>query len=227
MKKEFELLTAAMEYVPKWGFTQKAVAMACSDGKASLGFNGNLIGALYKDNVEHELAWTHLRNCRERLASKELLDRLDAARYTDAFGNERQTTEMDRAKWLVKERLLMNAPIRGRLTELMAILVQPACWGKSLEELHQLSDDVAFYAGDRSTDFAWYSKRMAFSAVYLQCEAFMSKDTSQDFVNTLAFVDARLDEVDKLGSAYNDVEEWGIFNAWSVVNLVRSQIVKG
>ena len=53
---------------------------------------------------------------------------------------------------------------------------------QSLDELHNLSDDIAFYAGDTSNDFAWYSKRLGFSSIYVSSEVFMLQDTSKDSI---------------------------------------------
>lgn len=99
--------------------------------------------------------------------------------------------------------------------------------GLSLEELHNLSDDVAFYAGDMSNDLAWYAKRLLFSSIYVKSELYMLQDSSADFQKTKEFVESSVKSVETMGNSYNAVEEWSMFNAISLVNLIKSQVARG
>ena len=94
-------------------------------------------------------------------------------------------------------------------------------------ELHALADDIAFFAGDESNDFAWYTKRFGISTIYVGAELFMMQDSSSGFKATYNFVDGKVDELRNLGAGYNNVEQWTLFNAVSLVNLIKSQLTRG
>ena len=48
----------------------------------------------------------------------------------------------------------------------MAIKAYPNNLSSSLERFATMVDDIWYYAGDRSTDFNWYTKRGILAAVY-------------------------------------------------------------
>lgn len=57
----------------------------------------------------------------------------------------------------------------------MAVKAFPLNIPSALENLALLVDDIWYYAGDRSTDFNWYTKRALLAALYsstgvLPCE---------------------------------------------------------
>jgi ubiquinone biosynthesis protein COQ9 len=106
-------------------------------------------------------------------------------------------------------------------------MIQPMNFMTSMRELHNLSDDITHYAGDRSIDFAWYSKRASISGLFIQSELFMINDKSADFQDTYEFVDSKLKEIETAAYAYNSIEEWVFFNAVSIVNIVKSQLARG
>lgn len=208
---ESKLFDGALAYVPTMGFSKKALEQSSKD----MNLLPN-VGALTSNSGDpvHELVLYHLK--KSRMALIPLREQL-----------KELPNESDRLKHLVKQRLMMNEPIVKHLPKAISYLTFPGNVTKSMEELHNLSDDISFYAGDRSNDFAWYSKRMAISGVYVQSELFMSQDKSPGFQNTLKFVDDRLNEVETAGWVYNCVEEWGIFNAWSALNGFKSIVMRG
>ena len=53
-------------------------------------------------------------------------------------------------------------------------------------------DAIWHAAGDRSTDFAWYTKRGVLTAVYSSTLLFWLRDGSEDDAATLAFLDRRM-----------------------------------
>ena len=52
------------------------------------------------------------------------------------------------------------------LFQAMAIKAYPNNLSSSLERFATMVDDIWYYAGDRSTDFNWYTKRGILAAVY-------------------------------------------------------------
>lgn len=92
----------------------------------------------------------------------------------------------------------------------------------SLRELHLLSDEIWFLAGDKSVDTSWYTKRATLSTIYAATEVFQTTDQSTDGKDTEAFLDRRLEESRVLGSAVRNLGEWASFQGVAAVNLARS-----
>lgn len=205
-----KVLDKALTYVPSLGFTKQALEKASGD----MGLLPNVAALTSNGDPVHELVLHHLK--RSRMGLIPLREHLTG-----------MPSELERVKYLVKQRLMMNEPVVDHLAQAISYLTFPGNITKSMEELHALSDDITFYGGDRSNDFAWYSKRMALSGVYVQSELFMSQDKSHGFQATLKFVDDRLEEVDKAGWIYNCMEEWVVFNAWSALNGWKSIVMRG
>jgi ubiquinone biosynthesis protein COQ9 len=92
----------------------------------------------------------------------------------------------------------------------------------SLKELHALSDEIWYLAGDTSVDTSWYTKRASLAAVYASSELFMTTDTSKNFAATEEFVNRRLEDVQKLGGTIGGLGQFVGFWAGSSLNLARS-----
>lgn len=108
----------------------------------------------------------------------------------------------------------------------LAIMAQPSYVAPSFAELARLADEIWYLAGDMSVDGSWYTKRATLSAIYSATEVFMTQDTSKDFVETEQFLDARLADNMKVGSAIGTFSQWADYSAHSVVNVLRSKGVR-
>jgi ubiquinone biosynthesis protein COQ9 len=67
-----------------------------------------------------------------------------------------------------------------------------------LKALAKTADAIWRAAGDRSTDFNWYTKRALVSAVYVATVAYWLNDKSDGFQDTWTFLDRRIDTVLKV-----------------------------
>lgn len=211
------LLSKAIEHVPTLGFSRASIDAAVQD----LGYLDSIqsvVTASSTHSPEYSLVLFWLKSQRQKLYDEVLNPKLDFHAVKD---------EYDRVLYLINKRLLYNEPIIGLLSEALAQLVVPYNWGTSLEELHNLSDDVAFYAGDMSNDSAWYAKRLLFSSIYVKSELYMLQDSSDNFERTRQYVDSSVASVKAAGASYNAVEQWTFFNAISLVNLIKSQLARG
>jgi ubiquinone biosynthesis protein COQ9 len=92
----------------------------------------------------------------------------------------------------------------------------------SLKELNALSDEIWYLAGDTTVDFSWYTKRASLAAIYASSEMFMTTDKSNGFSETRAFVDRRLEDTQKMGSAVGGFPQYLGFWAANSVHLARS-----
>ncbi len=97
-----------------------------------------------------------------------------------------------RVRAIVALRLAQNRPYKEAVRRAVAILALPrhvrlvaACTGRTV-------DAIWHTAGDRSTDFTWYTKRAILTATYTATLLFWLRDGSEDDAATLAFLDRRL-----------------------------------
>lgn len=105
-------------------------------------------------------------------------------------------------------------------------MAQPTYVPASLAELARISDEIWFLAGDTSVDTSWYTKRASLSSIYAATEVFMTQDTSKDFAETEQFLDARLEDVMKIGGFLGALSEWAGYTGRSAVNVLRSKGVR-
>lgn len=92
----------------------------------------------------------------------------------------------------------------------------------SLREIHALSDEIWYLAGDTSVDTSWYTKRASLAAIYASSELFATTDTSPNYTATEEFLDRRLEAVQEAGSTITGLSQFVGFWAGSSLNLARS-----
>ncbi|RLV90574.1 Ubiquinone biosynthesis protein COQ9 mitochondrial [Spathaspora sp. JA1] len=214
---ESKILTKALEYIPRYGFKSGSITKAIRELDYPDSIQSVITSNPNGNSPEFQLTLHWLKSKRQELNNYALED--------PEFNSI--SDEYERVAKLIKTRLMMNSPIIDHLQSGLSQLVVPYNMPQSLEELHNLSDDIAFLAGDFSHDFAWYAKRAGFSTLYVNSELYMLQDTSANFKKTNKFVDEKVLGIKQFGTAYTSVEEWGLFNAISLVNLVKSQLVRG
>ena len=81
---------------------------------------------------------------------------------------------------------------------------------KSTNYLWQAADTVWIAAGDTSTDYNRYTKRLLLIAVMKSTLSFWLNDTSVDYSATWAFLDRRINDVMRIGKGINVVKTVGI-----------------
>jgi len=107
----------------------------------------------------------------------------------------------------IEIRLRMIVPYLDTWPKAMAIQTLPQNAPTAWSNLLNIADEIWYHAGDRSTDFNWYTKRLSVAGIYKTSEIFMLQDKSLDLQDTMAFVDRRLDEVVALGSSKQTMEK--------------------
>jgi len=97
-----------------------------------------------------------------------------------------------RVRAVIALRLALNRPYKEAVRRAVAVLalqrnarVAAACTGRTV-------DAIWHAAGDRSTDFSWYTKRLILTAVYAATLLFWLRDSSEGDAATLAFLDRRM-----------------------------------
>ncbi|EGV61527.1 ubiquinone biosynthesis protein COQ9 [Yamadazyma tenuis ATCC 10573] len=217
-KLENKLLTKSLEYIPQFGFSDQCISEAIKQMQYPDSIRSILTASFSGHSTELQLMVHWLKTQRQALDSE--VNSPDSQLHSI-------TDEYERASFLINKRLSYNIPIIDKLSGGISQLLVPYNMSFSLEELYNLGDDIAFHAGDASIDFAWYAKRLSLSMVYVSSELYMVQDKSADFVNTKKFVEDKVKNIDHLGEAYENIEQWAFFNAISAFNLVKSQVSRG
>jgi ubiquinone biosynthesis protein COQ9 len=96
---------------------------------------------------------------------------------------------------LLATRLDIMAPDREALRRAMAVMAMPQNLPKAARIGWRTADRMWRLAGDTATDFNHYTKRMILSAVYGSLLAVFVNDDSEDFADSRAFLDRRIDNV--------------------------------
>jgi ubiquinone biosynthesis protein COQ9 len=96
---------------------------------------------------------------------------------------------------LIATRLEIAAPDREGQRRALAIMAMPQNIATATRIGWRSADRMWRMAGDTASDFNHYSKRMTLSAVYASTLAVFVNDESEDFADTRAFLDRRIDNV--------------------------------
>ena len=116
------------------------------------------------------------------------------------FTPERLSTLKIREKIraLIWRRLEIMAPAREAVRRALAMLAMPQNIPLALRIGWRTADGMWRIAGDTSTDFNHYTKRMTLGAVYGSTLLVWLDDKSEGWVETAAFLDRRIDDVMKI-----------------------------
>jgi ubiquinone biosynthesis protein COQ9 len=101
----------------------------------------------------------------------------------------------DRITALITTRLEIAAPDREGQRRALAIMAMPQNLVAAARIGWRSADRMWWLAGDTATDFNHYTKRMTLSAVYASTLSVFVNDESEDFAETRAFLDRRIDNV--------------------------------
>jgi ubiquinone biosynthesis protein COQ9 len=96
---------------------------------------------------------------------------------------------------LLATRMEIMAADREALRRAMAIMAMPQNLAKATKIGWRSADRMWRLAGDTASDFNHYTKRMTLSAVYGSLLVVFVNDDSEDFADSRAFLDRRIDNV--------------------------------
>jgi ubiquinone biosynthesis protein COQ9 len=98
-------------------------------------------------------------------------------------------------------RLEIIAPWREAVRRALSVLALPRHAPLGLRLLYETVDGIWYAAGERATDFSFYTKRVTLAAIYAATLLYWLEDSSPDFSDTRAFLERRLSEVAAIGKA--------------------------
>ncbi|XP_051975828.1 ubiquinone biosynthesis protein COQ9-B, mitochondrial-like isoform X1 [Xyrauchen texanus] len=193
-----QILTSALEFVPQHGWTVEAIAA----GAETLGLSAASTGMF--NNGAGDLVLHFVAQCNAHLAET-LGEQHNQVQLGQA--DPKKTAEF--LKDAVETRLRMLIPYIDTWPQAMSILLLPHNIPDSLKHLSTMVDDIWYYAGDRSTDVNWYTKRAALTGIYNTTELVMVQDSSTDFEETWAFLDNRMKDVVNMANTAKQVQATG------------------
>jgi ubiquinone biosynthesis protein COQ9 len=101
----------------------------------------------------------------------------------------------DRIATAERARLRVLEPHREAVRRALAVLALPQNMAMGLILLYRTVDAIWYVAGDRSTDFNFYTKRGLLAGVHAATTLYWLDDRSEGGGDTAAFLDRRLAEV--------------------------------
>ena len=106
-----------------------------------------------------------------------------------------------RIKRALALRFEVVAPWREAVRRALSVVALPPHAVLGMRLLYDTVDGIWYAAGDASTDFSFYTKRATLAGVYTATLMYWLEDRSDDFADTIAFIDRRLADVARLGEA--------------------------
>ena len=179
-----KILDAALLHVPFDGFSIRSLNAAVKDA----GIDGGLL-ALAFPRGGIDLARSYSRRC-----DKRMLEALEASDLKSLKIRERIATA-------IRTRLSLASSEREVVRRLVQTFALPHHLADGLEALYQTVDAMWQAAGDSATDFNFYTKRMTLAAVYSATVLTWLNDTSEDCVQSWAFLDRRIEDVMRIEAA--------------------------
>ena len=176
-----KLLRGTLPHVAFDGWSDRAL----KSGAADVGIPQQTARALFPDGGAEmiELHSQLLDNEMERLL---VAEGTSEKRVRNRVGNA------------VKVRLALAAEDREAVRWAVTYLAIPGHSALSARILYRTVDLIWRCAGDKATDWNFYSKRGLLLGVYASAALFMLQDDSPDCVETAAFVDRRITDVMRL-----------------------------
>lgn len=176
------LLVATLAHVPFDGWGRAALRSAAKD----LGMDPVLAFNAFPGGESELIAAFSAWADRRMLAELEQRD-LAAMRVRDRVGEG------------VRVRLRLLEPHREAVRRALSFLALPQNGPLGLKCLYRTVDAIWYAAGDRSTDYNFYTKRLLLAGVYASTQLYWLNDRSEDRAPTWAFLERRIDEVLKIG----------------------------
>ncbi|XP_014886871.1 ubiquinone biosynthesis protein COQ9, mitochondrial isoform X2 [Poecilia latipinna] len=192
------ILTAALEFVPLHGWSMEAI----SAGAEAVGLSSASTGMF--TNGAGDLVLHFISQCNSKLT--EIL----AEQHNEVqLGQAEPKKTADFLRDAVETRLRMYIPYMESWPQAMSILLLPHNIPDSLKHLSTMVDDIWYYAGDRSTDMNWYTKRAVLTGLYNATELVMLQDSSPDFQDTWTFLDNRIQDVTNMAVTAKQMQSTG------------------
>jgi ubiquinone biosynthesis protein COQ9 len=199
-----KLLEAFLKHVPSEGWTSAALTAALRQTKLTRAEADRLFPQGITDIID---------------AFGAMIDAaMDQAIKTHR-GYDRLRTR-DKVTFAVRARLEALAPHREAFRRLMGYYAMPLHAPHAIQRFYKTVDRIWAAAGDTSTDYNFYTKRVLLGGVFKATLIFWLNDESPRHEATWDFLDRRIGDIMKLGKSLSLLKE---FRPDEIVNFVRDK----
>lgn len=182
-----QFIQTMLRHVPFDGWSDKAMQMAGDD----LGLSQAEIACLFQRGLMDLV----------EIGSDDI-DRQMVARFMESPDLDVETMPVHlKIRELLLARFEVLHPNKEAVRKMLAFLAQPAHAKLANKLLYKTLDRIWRAAGDRATDFNFYTKRAMLGAVYGSTMLAFLDDDTPDMQKTRAFLDRRLADVAKIPKA--------------------------
>ncbi|XP_053970470.1 ubiquinone biosynthesis protein COQ9, mitochondrial-like isoform X2 [Hylaeus volcanicus] len=182
-----KILSASLEFVHDLGWSHQAI----SAGAESIGYPGVIHGLF--PNRGADLVQHFYSTC-----NSELNTMLKERALTNQESPKEKKTFESQIRDAVETRLRMVIPYKKTWPQALALMTLPPNVPMSLANLLTLVDDICYYAGDRSVDINWYTRRVVLAGIYKTTELYMLQDNSEDHKHTWKFLENRIKDATQI-----------------------------
>ncbi|TMW82523.1 hypothetical protein EJD97_005726 [Solanum chilense] len=172
--EEARVLSASLSHVLRLGWTETAMIAGARD----VGVSPSIVGSFPRK--EAALVEYFMDECLERLID-----------IIESRNDLKNLIPSERVAKLVRIRLEMQAPYISKWPQALSIQAQPLNVPTSFKQRAMLVDEIWHAVGDDANEIDWYVKRTVLGGIYSTTELYMLTDSSPDFRDTWAFLDAR------------------------------------
>jgi ubiquinone biosynthesis protein COQ9 len=176
-EKRRALIEAMLPEVPFDGWSRLALGAAA----AETGIDASEAATLFHTPRDLVQGFSHWAD--DRMLDALETENLEAMRIRDRVATAERT------------RLRVLEPHREAVRRALAVLALPPNMAMGLILLYRTVDAIWYAAGDRSTDFNFYTKRGLLAGVHAATTLYWLDDRSEGGADTAAFLDRRLAEV--------------------------------
>ena len=180
-----ELMFATLPHVAFDGWSQTAIQAGAADAglDAATAFNAFPGGAA--ELIEAFSAW----------GDRRMLEELEKRDLSTMRVREKIAAA-------VRCRLELLLPHQEALRRGLAFFALPPNGALGLKCLYRTVDAIWYAAGDDSTDYNFYSKRLLLAGVYSSTLLYWLNDKSEGHADSWAFLERRINEVLKIGGRF-------------------------
>lgn len=201
------ILENALKFVPELGFTTEAI----NKGVVETGLSSAATNGIFRNGSFDLIDYFYKKSNK------------DLSIYLEGLVEEGVVTKKNEfIRLAIIHRLKLTQPFIKHWPQAMAVMTfNPSFAITAIENLLRLCDEIWYQAGDNSVDFNWYTKRLTLAGIYKSTEFFMIQDTSENFTETIKFLDNRfydLGQFYKLKSQFENTGE----NAAGLLSVIKN-----
>ncbi len=179
-QEKLVILTKFLKEAPfdRWSESNlKKTAKAC-------GFEEAYVLLLFPNGIEDLTEYFYAQ------MNEQLVENFDANLYI-------KTNE--KIAYLIGLKLKLYQPIRESIRSLLQYNLMPQNICRAQQAVWQSCDQIWYLAGDRSTDYNYYTKRALLEAVYSSSLLYWLADDSENYSATEEFIKRKIKAVGKIG----------------------------